>query len=217
MERVRRLLRRAGVMPGLADVDWDATCVFSTRFGMNLYVNAVGKFPQGIVTTQEYETLCAEVTSRLLALRVPGGGEVVRRVHRVSAGRAEAIVAPDMIVEYHNFYDPQSAPDRQRAIRGLDGSHVVPGVLVLHGPHVRSGETLADSSIVDVAPTVLRLLGVPVPPDMDGRVIGEALTAGAGVMHEGSSAFSVPDKAAEYSPIERLQVEEQLRSLGYIE
>ncbi len=49
------------------------------------------------------------------------------------------------------------------------------GILVLHGPDVRAGVEIEDASVLDVAPTILGLYGLPVGQDMDGRVLEEAL------------------------------------------
>ena len=54
-------------------------------------------------------------------------------------------------------------------------SHRLDGVLMLYGGPIRQGFTFADAKIVDVAPTVLYLMGLPVPEDMDGRVLTEAI------------------------------------------
>ena len=45
------------------------------------------------------------------------------------------------------------------------------GFVVMSGPAVPAGAT-ADGRVEDIAPTVLQLLGVPAPADVDGRVLG---------------------------------------------
>jgi arylsulfatase A-like enzyme len=47
---------------------------------------------------------------------------------------------------------------------------------ILSGPRVRSGSTLdAPVSLLDSAPTVAHLLGLPAPLEWEGRVVEEAL------------------------------------------
>lgn len=48
------------------------------------------------------------------------------------------------------------------------------GILVLNGPAFRHGVTLDEASVLDLTPTVLRLFGLPVGEDMDGRPVSEA-------------------------------------------
>ena len=70
------------------------------------------------------------------------------------------------------------------------GSHVtlspfdMHATLVAAGPHFRSGvvNTLASGN-VDIAPTVLWVLGLKPPRSMDGRVLSEALTIKAPPLH----------------------------------
>jgi arylsulfatase A-like enzyme len=84
---------------------------------------------------------------------------------------------------------------------------------------VRRGGRIASAGLVDVLPTLLRLLDVPIAQDLEGRVIADALDAG---FLESRPAASV----ATYGPLDRpaepgeseldRNVLERLRSLGYI-
>jgi predicted AlkP superfamily phosphohydrolase/phosphomutase len=51
------------------------------------------------------------------------------------------------------------------------GSHRREGVLIAYGRNVKDGHTLPKAQIYDVAPTILCLCGLPVPPDLDGDVV----------------------------------------------
>jgi hypothetical protein len=55
-----------------------------------------------------------------------------------------------------------------------EGMHDPVGTLLLWGPGIRAGLELRDTSNLDIAPTLLALLGVPVPSFMQGRVLAEA-------------------------------------------
>src|SRR5690606_23687953 len=55
------------------------------------------------------------------------------------------------------------------------GSHRLDGVFMASGGPFRQGFAFGGAKIVDVAPTVLYLMGLPVPDEMDGRVLVEAL------------------------------------------
>jgi hypothetical protein len=64
----------------------------------------------------------------------------------------------------------------------LEGHHCVhlpeshDGILVLHGPGVAPGVELANATVLDVAPTVAYLMGLPVADDLPGRVLSDAFT-----------------------------------------
>ncbi len=55
-----------------------------------------------------------------------------------------------------------------------EGYHHPAGVMMMWGRGVRPGQFIPDTTNLDVAPTVLSLLGIPVPSMMKGRVLGEA-------------------------------------------
>lgn len=73
-------------------------------------------------------------------------------------------------------------------------------------------------SIMDVAPTVLSLLGVSPPEGTDGRVAEELLATPTPPASEPSAPPSErPEKPSTYSEEEEALVRERLRGLGYID
>ena len=54
------------------------------------------------------------------------------------------------------------------------GCHDPKGVLMMFGPGIRRGTHLADCSTLDIAPTLMTLLGLSVPEYMKGRILTEA-------------------------------------------
>ncbi len=57
----------------------------------------------------------------------------------------------------------------------FSGSHRKQGVLIMWGNHIRQGMKIADASVLDILPTILYLVGLPVGRDMDGEVIEDAI------------------------------------------
>ncbi|MBD3348176.1 MAG: hypothetical protein GF400_03135 [Candidatus Eisenbacteria bacterium] len=58
----------------------------------------------------------------------------------------------------------------------ISGSHAMDGIIIASGPPFRRGNHLEGASVLDITPTVLAALGLPVAEDMDGRVLTEAMT-----------------------------------------
>ena len=48
------------------------------------------------------------------------------------------------------------------------------GILVISGPGIKKDELLHGPSVLDIAPTVLSLYGLPAGEDMDGKVLSQA-------------------------------------------
>jgi len=105
----------------------------------------------------------------------------------------------------------------------LDGSghrFGAPGILVMAGGPVAAGAPLDSPTAFDVLPTVLHVLGLPVPAGLRGRVVSEAFTPTWMEAHPvvvqsagGAEARSVGDERPELTEDEL----EKLRSLGYVE
>jgi predicted AlkP superfamily phosphohydrolase/phosphomutase len=56
-----------------------------------------------------------------------------------------------------------------------DAVHDWDGIIIYKDPKRRAGRPLQGAKLIDVAPTVLRLMGASVPPDIDGRPIKEII------------------------------------------
>ena len=123
---------------------------------------------------------------------------------------------------------------RQRFHHGLlSGTHksdaALYGILVAAGGPLRRGVRLAEASILDVAPTVLHLLGLPIPGDVAGAVLTEALEPvwlQAHPEHRSEASATAATKPSAgptgeqdddtRSPTDKL-MEKELKALGYIE
>jgi len=112
-------------------------------------------------------------------------GEVVDAAYRVQdflladlwqkAGRDATV----MIVSDHGFQSDHRRP--QSAIRvdaGIANWHRPHGMAVFAGPQVKANVTLEGASILDIAPTLLYFMDLPVGEDMDGRAWWEVGTSG---------------------------------------
>jgi tetratricopeptide (TPR) repeat protein len=100
--------------------------------------------------------------------------------------------------------------------------HTPVGVLVIAGPDVRPGAGLGAASVLDVAPTVLALFGLPAARDMDGQPLVEALAPAFLARHPvawidtygGQRAPDAEDGLV--ASAGDAEVIEKLRSIGYI-
>ncbi|MFL6198799.1 MAG: alkaline phosphatase family protein, partial [Thermoanaerobaculia bacterium] len=101
--------------------------------------------------------------------------------------------------------------------------HGPPGILLMRGGPVKRGLVLEDADIYDVYPTVLYLLGLPVPQDLPGKVLLRALDPGFVRLHPVRTVptfrhLGVPPNlpGASRDGAMNEQEIEKLRSLGYI-
>ncbi len=109
-------------------------------------------------------------------------GEVIRTGYRffdMALGRLAQLAGPGtfiMIVSDHGFHKHRDYNMAGKSGSGIAGDpalryHGRDAFFCVAGPGVRKDELVFGSRLVDVAPTVLASLGLPVPDDMDGRVV----------------------------------------------
>ena len=217
-------------------IDWSSTKAFSDGKRAEIWVNLKERQPFGIVEPgQEYQQVCAYITDKLYEARDAGSGRpLVQKVyHRDDIYHGPYVDrATDLAIEWHknavtdavDFGDGKIVTmDRDRAENPLErlicGAHDPMGVLFMAGGPVRRGFDLKEANIVDIAPTVLYLLGEPVPDDVDGRVLLEVLdpdyVSSNPVRKAEAAAATAP--TAGYSREDEAIIEERLRGLGYIE
>jgi predicted AlkP superfamily phosphohydrolase/phosphomutase/Tfp pilus assembly protein PilF len=111
----------------------------------------------------------------------------------------------------------QDDPSKTRDMRRVsERFHNMEGILYLYGHRVKRRARLDAPKLVDLAPTLLALAGLPPARDMPGRVLGEGLdVAPPGPQVASYEPGAGAAKAADASRADP-QIMERLRSLGYL-
>jgi predicted AlkP superfamily phosphohydrolase/phosphomutase len=162
-------------------VDWSRTRAYALGLGQ-IYFNLRGREAQGIVSEgAEYQALQDEMAGRLLALRDPQGGRPVMRAvyRRDDVYRGPYLRnAPDLQAGFEDGYRvgwQDTMGGIARAVvedntRKWSGDHCATAAEISGGVLFVNQKVVTDApGIADIAPTVLQLLGVPLPPDLDGK------------------------------------------------
>ena len=162
----------------------------------------------------------------------------VYRFHDMLLARLLELVGPEttvIILSDHGFHSGELRPavkQHSRDPHDKFGDEMNPvawhrqqGIFVAAGPAIRRDELLHGATLLDIAPTVLTLLGVAVPDDMDGRALTNIL---ADPLPEPAHVPSYEEphpldgvhrdlSTEETDPWAARQALEQLAALGYIE
>jgi arylsulfatase A-like enzyme len=88
------------------------------------------------------------------------------------------------------------------------------------GADIKEDNEIEGAHITDITPTLLHLLGEPIPADMDGKVLFEAFDGGIKATRESRCESGEPamrDSDYNYTEEERRAVEGRLRDLGYMD
>jgi predicted AlkP superfamily phosphohydrolase/phosphomutase len=209
-------------------VDWARTKAFSVGNFGQVYLNVKGKRPLGAVDPAEYDALRDQIAAAAVALRDPeDGSQVTPQVykreevfHGISIERLPDLILHTDRAKYVSFgHADFGSKQLIEPSTGQTGHHHLVGVLGLRGPGVRSNLKLPEASILDVAPTILHYLGLPIPAHMDGRVLtaafDDAFNAANPVQTIASDLESGGDDDV-YTAEEEEMVMEKLRDLGYV-
>jgi predicted AlkP superfamily phosphohydrolase/phosphomutase len=164
-----------------AKVDWSQTAVWGDGgYYARIFMNVQGREPQGVIPAGEYEQFRDKVAEAIKQISGADGRALntvifkPQEIYRKVRG-----VAPDLIVYFDNLgwrsvgsfghgdiytFENDTGPD--------DANHAENGIYI-YTPPGRSlgGRRLPTAQLMDFAPTILNLFGLPIPADMQGKVI----------------------------------------------
>jgi len=148
-------------------------------------------------------------------------------------GTVLKIVDPDtriLLVSDHGFESGSSRPTDSLLFRNWaelepEGEaaewHRPYGVLVMAGPGIKQDQRVYGATLLDVAPTVMEMLGLPKGSDMPGRVLAEAFWdgKGSGSIDSWEDVEGIDGQhsaSAKFDPISAASEWEALAELGYL-
>jgi predicted AlkP superfamily phosphohydrolase/phosphomutase len=160
------------------EVDWEKTIAWSAGgYYGRVFLNVEGREPQGVVKREDYERVRDELVERFKAIPDHNGKDIGTQVFKPQdIYRKVRGVAPDLIVYWGNLdwrsvgsfghggiytFENDTGPD--------DANHATNGLFILYDPRQPgSGREITGKQLMDVAPTILDLMKVPAPHDMQG-------------------------------------------------
>jgi predicted AlkP superfamily phosphohydrolase/phosphomutase len=188
-------------------VDWPQTRAWGDGgYYGRIFMNVKGREPQGVIEPADYERVRDKLKGQLEALTDHHGRPIGTRVFKPQEIYSECRgVPPDLIVYFGDLYwrsvgtvgggevhtfENDTGPD--------DANHAQQGMFILYDPRqYLGGQKWEGLHLMDVAPLVLRALGVEVPPDMQGKRVGDST-------------------AAVYTAEEEEEIKQRLADLGYL-
>ncbi|MCI4337273.1 MAG: alkaline phosphatase family protein [Thermoplasmata archaeon] len=167
-----------------AAIDWSKTRAWGAGgYYARIFFNVKGREPNGILPADQMPGLTAQMTRELAEVRLPDGAPLSPDVREPAAIYREVRGdAPDLMIYFAQLKwrsagtighgtmflkENDTGPDD--SVHSFDGVYAMaePG-RAQHGPQ-------PDRAIIDIAPTVLRRMGIEPPAKMQGRAIAELL------------------------------------------
>ena len=147
-----------------------------------MFLNVQGRESNGIIPRSQYEIFRDELAERLRSIPDHNGRKLETAVLKPEMiYRAVSNIPPDLLVLFGNLswrsvgivgtlsiytFENDTGPD--------DANHDYNGIFIMRDheiPPSLRGTHINDLTLYDVAPTVLSMLGCPIPDDMIGKVI----------------------------------------------
>lgn len=163
------------------DWKWSRAFCFPSDFNGAIRINLKGREPEGLVEPgAEYESLCEELIHEFSQLiNIDTGKKAASEVLRVDKVHKGEYIdeLPDIVVKWvgdapiMGLYSPRIGTVTGENHHERTGAHRPYGFLIAAGKHIAQGRTVEGGDIMDVVPTILYLMGEPIPRDMDGEIL----------------------------------------------
>ncbi len=162
-------------------IDWDRTVAWGEGgYYCRLFLNVKGREVRGTIEKSRYHEVRDRLKRELEGLTDDKGNHIGTRVFK-----PEEIypvvngIAPDLIVYFGDLrwrsvgsvgvgsihtFENDTGPD--------DANHSQYGIFIMEAPGMKACGKVEGLHVMDVAPTVLNLLDLRIPEDMEGKVIG---------------------------------------------
>jgi predicted AlkP superfamily phosphohydrolase/phosphomutase len=226
--RMPRMRQRAQAEARTLGIDWARTRAYSDGHRDDVLLNVAGREPQGTIPATSYGSFVAGLKERIGGIAELGTGRpaVDSVLARDEAYRGPFVErAPDLTIRW-NLGGPfrgfacdtrwgRERMEEVAATRPLaDGGHHPDGMFVANGPDIRAGSVRG--RLEDLTPTVLALLGVPVPASLDGRPL-DVLRSQPELSEDRPGAEAASPQAEDaYTPEQEEAVRQRLEDMGYL-
>jgi predicted AlkP superfamily phosphohydrolase/phosphomutase len=178
----------------LKDVDWNTTTCFAGFFGTIFLNTQMQNYDKG-----SYNQYCENIKKALYSLKDPENGKkLISKVYlkkEIFSGD-QMDKMPDLVAYASKGYVLRG--DIKASLienSELSGSHAMEGVFMAMGQGIKTGE-FEQASLLDVAPTILHILDVPIPNKMEGKVMKH--------IFEKDSTFNRPEKYSNPNKIDNI-------------
>lgn len=103
-------------------------------------------------------------------------------------------------------------------LRAFSGTHDPSGIVLVKGPMIRPDSTLEKANLLDLAPTMLYLLDLPISRELPGRILSDAISDRSLQKQVAKyvDTYGEPPKLPEESIAMPESLMEHLRSLDYV-
>jgi len=191
-------------------------------------INLEGRDTTGIVRKQDYEPLRTHLINECKRLRHPASGKkifshVLKKEEVYAESPFGLVPAPDIFLLTRGMEGMlrgqmrPGAPLFRKASKSY-GFHHIDGILFVKGKNIKRG-LIRSAGITDLMPTILHILGVALPSDLDGRVLRQCFKTDSPFAQEAihfQEPSAVEEENEEFSQVHDGEIKRYLKALGYL-
>ena len=201
------------------DVDWSQTTAWGAGgYYARVFLNVKGREPNGTIEPTQYESVRNTLAKQLKTIPDPNDKPLPTQVFKPEEiYQTINNIPPDLIVYFGDLLWRSVGSVGHNAIHTLendtgpdDANHAQHGICVFNNGQTQGYQHNLD--IRDIAPTVLEMMNIPIPADMQGHsILGASKT-------DQKEPPSQPESSTDdvYTEDEKKALEDRLKSLGYL-
>lgn len=162
-----------------ADIDWSKTLAWGWGgYYARVFLNVKGREPNGVIDPKDYEQMRQQLIDDMRKIKGPNG-EIMKNIiyrpeelYKVTNGDPPDLIAyfDDLYwrsagtVGHKDMYLPENDKGPDDAVHDWDG------IFMIYDPQETLGKgNFGTINIIDIAPTMLKLMGLPIPEDIEGK------------------------------------------------
>ncbi len=164
----------------LINIDWNQTYACGCGgYYARIFLNIKGREELGIINPEDYELWRSKVAEALKNIKGPNNSLLNTKVYRPEDLNSEINGDyPDLMVYfddlnwrsvgtvgYDSIYLDENDTEPDDAVHDYDG------IFIIYDPQKKIGKQLEKRNILDIAPTILKMFGIDIPNDMEGKII----------------------------------------------
>jgi len=159
-------------------IDWKRTKAYALNANGGIYLNLKERELKGIVTTAEYEKLRDYIIKELERLEDEKGHKIVSKVYKKEEiyWGEHIEMMPDLIPDHYDLgvefnCDFSSDNVLTNPPEHRSGTHRSEGIIIISGEKCQKNKVIEGAHIIDIMPTILYLMGLPISKNIDGKVL----------------------------------------------
>ena len=166
------------------NVNWKKSLAYSHSEIGHIFLNIKGRDPEGVIEPEEADQIRDEIIEKLRNFENPfTGKKVTSEIYKgeevyhgkMTENAPDIVFIPDdMSILGKGAYQFLSNKNVSKS-QNQTGHHRMDGIFFAEGPDINQGNEIKGAHIMDIAPTVLYLLDLPLLDSMDGKILTDII------------------------------------------